>query len=99
MLNKVYMNVPLMFHDLFITVAKLIIKNLPLDEKINNIVCLQCRTSLKALVLKQLHVQKHIEASMRDQSNKVLYNLQRAVHDNKVLCNLSMNKLWCAIVL
>ena len=69
------------------------------DEKLNHIVTIPCKTSLKYLVMKQLRVQKHIKSSVVDQSNKILYNLQRAVHDNKTLCDLSMNKLWCAIVL
>ena len=70
-----------------------------LDEMLNHIVAIPCKTSLKSLVVKQLFVQKHIEASMLDQSNKALYHLQRAVNDNNVLCDLSKNKIWCAIVL
>ena len=102
-LNKLNMNIPLIrnvISELLPTfLPYFMTKNLTSDEKLNIIVTLQCKTSLKDLMVKQLHVQKHIESSMLDRSNKILYNLQQTIRDHKTLCDLSMNKLWSAIVL
>ena len=100
-LNKLNINVPLVHNLISEVMPKLMSyfmpKQLTFHKNLNHLLILPCKTSLKSFVVKQLRVQKHIEASVLDQSNKILYNLQRAVHDN-AWCNLSTNKLWCAIV-
>ena len=99
----VYMNVPILAQN-FISefVSKFMSYGKPgyltFDDKLNHLVNLPCKTSLKYFVVKHFYVQKYIETSVLDQSNKVLYNLRRAVHDNNTLCDLSINKFWCAIV-
>ena len=97
-LNIFDMNVQLVRNRISEFMPNLMSKNWTFDDKLNKIISLPCKTSLTFLVVKQLHVQKHIESSMLGRSNKTLYNLQRAVRDNKTLCDLSMNKFWCAIV-
>ena len=101
-LNKYNMNIPLVNNlcsELMSKYFPLVTKQRTVDDMLNNIMSLPCKTSLKYLVVKQLRVLKHTEASVLDQRNEVLYNLLRAVHENKTLCDLSINKLRCAIVL
>ena len=98
-LNRYGINIPFLSSLISELIQKVMPRSMAWDERINRTVSLQCKTSLKSLVVKNLHLQKNVEASELNQSNKTLFNLHRTVNDKHALCDLSIDKLWYAIVL
>ena len=79
-------------------ILELFPKGMTMDQKINHMATLPCKTCLKNLVVSQLCVQKHISSLIDLQNNKDLYILQRIVQDH-ISFDLTTSKLWYAMVL
>ena len=94
LLNAYNMNFPLMYNH----ILEFFPKGMTMDQKINHMASLPCKTCLKYFVVSQLRVQKHIRSLIDLQNNKDLYILQRIIQDH-VSFDLTTSKLWYSMVL
>ena len=94
-------NIPLMYILTYFSayISARMGKSRTYDQIINLIETIPSKTCLKSLVVKELHVQKHVKSSVLDISNKSTYKLQHIVQGSSTSCTFSTSKLWYAIVL